>query len=110
MAKTITFEFGGMDYELEFTIRTVKEMEKGGFSLERSTDMPVSAIESLFAGSFLAHHRREKAETIKAIWNAMPDKDRLVEKLVVMYNDPINSMMDDPEDETKKVKWVSDFE
>lgn len=109
MAKTIQFTYEGTDYTLEFTRRTVQQMESNGFKVNEILDKPVSMLPRFFEGAFLAHHRFVKSSTIDAIYNRLPDKQALIEKLVDMYNDALNTLMEEPEDDSKKVEWRADF-
>lgn len=102
--KTITFNFDGTDYTLEYTKRTIRQMENGGFNISEATSKVVSGMEALFAGSFLAHHPRINDSTINAIWKALPDKQEFVSALVDLYNNPINEMFDEPE--KNAIKWT----
>lgn len=110
MAKTIKFKYEGTDYELEFTKRTVREIEGAGFNLEALGDKPMTMIPILFRGAFLAHHRREKEETINAIYKHIVKKDELLQKLIEMYNEPINALVDEPDpNDEKKLNWETNF-
>lgn len=105
MAKTITFTYKDRDYTLEFTRRTVKQMEDEGFNAGLIGDKPATMLPALFAGAFKAHHKFVKQEIIDEIYSKLPDKETLIGKLAEMYNDPISSLLEDPEDESEKVNW-----
>ena len=105
MAKTISFTWNDKNYTLEFTRASVVKLEKSGFEIQKAADLPVSTIPDLFAGAFVAHHPLVKQATIDEIYANMPDKTQLVEKLVEMYVDVINTLLDEPSDETKKISW-----
>ncbi len=105
MAKTISFTWNDKDYVLEFTRASVIKMEKGGFKINEASELPVSTIPDLFAGAFIAHHPLVKQATVDEIYAQMPDKSKLVEKLVEMYVDVIQTLLDEPNDETKKISW-----
>lgn len=62
MAKQLKFTFKDKEYVLEFTRRTVTEMEKKGFVAAEVENKPMSTLPALFEGAFLAHHRFEKKE------------------------------------------------
>ncbi|MBR1732120.1 MAG: DUF5055 domain-containing protein [Alloprevotella sp.] len=109
MAKVIRFSFEGKEYVLEFTRKTVKEMEHEGFIARNVDDMPMTMLPALFAGAFKAHHRWVKQDVIDRIFAAMPNKDSLIEKLGEMYNDPIVSLMDEPEDSEGNVDWAASW-
>ena len=109
MAKTINFTYEGKDYTLEFTRRTIRQMEDEGFVARNIDDRPMTLLPALFAGAFKAHHRFVKQETIDAIYAGMPNKDKLIEKLAEMYNEPIMSLMEEPADKAKNVDWVTSW-
>ncbi len=106
MAKQLRFTYKGKDYVLEYTRRTVAEMERMGFVVAEVETKPMSMLPALFQGAFMAHHRREKKETIDAIFAHMTNKDQLIEKLVEMYSEPIVTLIDDPEDSEGNVDWT----
>ena len=109
MAKTINFTSEGKDYTLEFTRRTIRQMEDEGFVARNIDDRPMTLLPALFAGAFKAHHRFVKQDTIDAIYANMPNKDKLIEKLAEMYNEPILSLMEEPEDTAKNVDWMTSW-
>ncbi len=108
MAKQIIFTYEDKDYTLEFTRRTVKQMEDEGFVAQDIDSKPMTLLPALFAGAFKAHHKFVKRETIDRIFDAMPDKEGLVNKLAEMYSDPIRSLLEEP-DEGKKVEWAANW-
>ncbi len=101
MAKTLTITdpTSGVTYTLEFTRKTVTLMEQQGFIAEDLNKKPMTMLPALFAGAFLAHHKFVKRETIDNIYSRLTKKDVLIQKLVEMYNDPIVSLLDEPEQE-----------
>lgn len=110
MAKQITFNFEGTDYVLEYTRRTVKQMEAEGFVSGEIDNKPMSLLPALFAGAFKAHHRFVKPEVIDRIYATMPDKEGLIGRLAEMYNEPILTLLEEPEDKPgKKVLWTASW-
>lgn len=105
MAKQITFEFEGKEYVLEFTRKSIETMEKQGFIASEITEKPVSTLPALFAGAFLAHHRFVKRDVIDRIFDKLTNKQELIGKLAEMYNEPIEALMDEPEEDEGNVKW-----
>lgn len=105
MATTISFSFEGKEYCLEYTRKTVKQMEDRGFTLSRFIDAPMTVLPDLFAGAFLANHKYEKREVIDKIFSKMLDKQVLIETLTQMYNEPINALMEDEGDEGNGIAW-----
>ena len=109
MSKQLTFSYGGTDYTLEYTRRTVREMEGKGFRPGDIEDKPMTVLPELFAGAFLAHHRFVKSDTIQDIYDHMPNKDVLIGKLAEMYNEPIAALISDPEEGVGNVEWTANW-
>lgn len=109
MAKQIIFSYEGKEYTLEYTRRTIKQMEDEGFVARNIDDRPMTLLPALFAGAFKAHHRFVKPEVIDEIYANMPNKDKLIEKLAEMYNEPIISLVQEPEDTAKNVDWMASW-
>ena len=105
MSKQISFEYKGTNYTLEYNRKTVQEMERNGFVVADIETKPMTALPMLFAGAFRAHHRFVKRETIDEIYAALPNKDALIGKLAEMYNEPLVSLLNEPEESEKKVEW-----
>lgn len=109
MSKTLCFNFGDKDYTLEFTRRTITEMEKKGFIASEITDKPMTTLPALFAGAFLAHHRFAKQEVIDEIFSKLTKKEDLIGKLAEMYNEPIMALVEEPEDDVGNVDWTANW-
>lgn len=109
MAKQLKFTYNDKEYTLEFTRRTVQEMEKRGFVASDVENKPMSTLPALFAGAFLAHHRWEKQETIDAIYSKLTDKEALIGKLAEMYNEPILALVEEPEESEGNVAWTANW-
>lgn len=109
MAKQISFTHEGVKYTLEFTRKSVEVMERQGFVAEDLLSKPMSNLPALFAGSFIANHRFVKRETIEAIYDKLPDKQNLLAKLVEMYNEPIQALLEDPQETEGNVKWEASW-
>ena len=112
MAKTIEFTYDGVDYKLEFTRKTVETMEKQGFVLDHIDTAPMTTLPRLFAGAFLANHRFTKNAVIDEIYAQMPNEAHLISCLAEMYNEPINTLLDDEiaEGEGKNaIAWEPSF-
>lgn len=106
MAKQLNFTFEDKEYTLEFTRRTVSEMEKKGFVASEITDKPMTTLPALFAGAFLAHHRFVKQETIDKIFSKLTKKEDLIGKLAEMYNEPIMALVEEPDEDEGNVNWT----
>jgi hypothetical protein len=109
MAKQLRFSFEGKDYVLEFTRKTVSDMERRGFVVSDVETKPMSTLPALFAGAFLAHHRFIKSETIDAIFAQMTNREELIGKLAEMYNEPLAALVEEPEENEGNVKWTASW-
>lgn len=107
MAKQLIFTYDGKDYTLEFTRRTVAEMEKKGFIASDTTEKPMTTLPALFAGAFLAHHRFVKEDIINDIYSKLTKKEDLIGKLAEMYNEPILALVEEPEKAEGNLDWTA---
>lgn len=109
MSKQLTFTYDGKDYTLEFTKRTVKEMEQKGFVASDLAEKPMTMLPALFAGAFLANHRFVKQDVIDEIYDKLTNKQDLIGKLTEMYNEPIMKLLEDPEDKKGNLDWAASW-
>lgn len=110
MSKQLHLAYEGKDYTLEFTKRTIRQMEQEGFVIGEITTKPMTILPDLFAGAFRANHRSMKRDLIDEIYQHMPNKDVLIEKLAEMYNEPMEALMVEPkDDDVKKVEWMPNW-
>lgn len=109
MSKQLKFTFEEKEYTLEFTRRTVTEMEKKGFIAADVENKPMSTLPALFEGAFLAHHRFEKKENIDKIFSKMTNKGDLIGKMAEMYNEPIMALVEEPDESEGNVDWTASF-
>lgn len=105
--KQLKFTFEGKDYTLEFTRKTVEQMERNGFVADAITEKPMSTLPTLFAGAFLANHRFERKEVVDKIFDTMSNKGELIAKLVEMYNDTFLTLLDEPAE--GNVEWTTSW-
>ena len=109
MAKTIKLNYDGVEYTLEYTRRTVSQMEERGFVIADIGDKPATMIPMLYEGAFLAHHRMAKNDIIWEIYESLKDKEGLMAKLAEMYAEPIEALFDEKEDDGKNVTWETNW-
>lgn len=109
MAKQLRFEYQDKEYTLEFTRRTVTDMERRGFVASDVETKPMTTLPALFEGAFLAHHRYIKKDLVNEIFEKMPNKDDLIAKLAEMYNEPLLALVQDPEEAAGNVSWTANW-
>ena len=109
MSKQLEFTYEGNKYTLEFTRKSIEQMEKSGFVVSDITTKPMTVLPALFAGAFLAHHRFVNPTVIDAIFSKLTNKTELIGKLAEMYNEPIMALMDEPEEAEGNVDWTASW-
>lgn len=109
MSKQLGFTFEGKDYCLEYTRKSVEQMEKSGFNVSDINDKPMTVLPALFAGAFLANHRFTKQDVIDKIFEKLTNKGELISKLADMYNEPIMAFIDEPEENEGNVRWTASW-
>lgn len=109
MSKQLNFTYQGKDYCLEYTRKSVEMLEKSGFVASDIKDKPMTTLPALFAGAFLANHRFVKQEVIDEIFSKMTNKSELIGKLAEMYNEPIMTLIDEPEDAEGNLDWTASW-
>lgn len=110
MAKQLNFEYKGKQFTLEYTRDSVRQMEREGFVTNDVVNKPMLTLPKLFAGAFKAHHKfGTKPTDIEEMFNLFKNKDALLEKLVEMYNEPFETLLDEPKDEGNAIAWDANF-
>ena len=109
MNKQLKFTYQDKDYCLEFTRKSVEQMERSGFVASNISEQPMTVLPALFAGAFLANHRFVKKEVIDEIFSKMINKTELIGKLSEMYNEPIMALVDEPEESEGNVDWTASW-
>lgn len=105
MAKQLILTDKTGDYTLEFSRRSIEQMERMGFVAGDITEKPMTVLPALFAGAFMKNHRKVKRDTIDAIFSRLQNKQDLIPKLAEMYNEPIEALMDEPEETEGNATW-----
>ena len=109
MAKQLTFTYKDVEYTLEYTRKTVMEMERKGFVVSDIESKPMTTLPQMFEGAFLAHHRGIKKHLPMEIYENLTNKEDLLGKLAEMYNDPIMTLVNDPDNEEGNVSWTANW-
>jgi hypothetical protein len=80
-------------------------MSDNGFNINDAIANPAVGVPQLFAGAFLAKHRTVPREKIDEIWAQIEGKEEFVAALASLYNDPIEKLLGEPEENAKKATW-----
>lgn len=92
------------DYTLEFNLESVRFAQSRGFDTDDIGKYPVIKTEELFYYAFRMHHMRvPKEKTDKILWDKLGGIGNLpegfVERLILLYYDPINAVRNAEGDE-----------
>ena len=109
MSKQLNFEYNGIQYTLEYTRKSVEQMEREGFVAEDIQTKPMTMLPTLFAGAFKAHHKFVKREVIDEIYSKMTNKGDLIGRLAEMYNEPIMALVDEPDESSENLTWTQSW-
>ena len=109
MNKQLRFNYRDKEYCLEYTRKSVEQMEKSGFVASDIKDKPMTTLPALFAGAFLANHRFVKQDVIDDIYSKMTNKGELIGKLAEMYNEPIMALVDEPDETEGNLDWTASW-
>lgn len=106
--KEIKFSYDGKDYALGFTRETVLEAEDKGFNLGTAQTKPLHSTYDMFKYSFLMNHKDITDEEVSKIYDLFTDKSTLNSKLIDLYSDSVNSLLDDNKSKNA-IKWEANF-
>lgn len=85
----------GKEYTLEFSKATIIGMEKRGFNLDEIDSKPVLMTTMLVQGAFEKNHSSVKYDKRESIYNSLRNKEEFLIKLVEMYNEQANELVDE---------------
>lgn len=95
----------GKEYILSFDRKTVKRMEKNGFRIEDTWEHPVLGIPELFHGAFQIKQQGITREQTEKILEGVANKEALIMKLIEMYQEPVDTLFNEPKEEAKNATW-----
>lgn len=105
MNTKINLTYKDVPYTLEYDRMSIKTLEANGFSVEEFMKKPMSNIELVFAGSFIKNHKKTSQKVIDAIYARCPNKNALLESLVIMIQETYEALFDEPEGDEGNVSW-----
>lgn len=109
MAKSITFEYEGENYILEFNRRSAEKLEKMGLSLSEVESKPMTMLPLFFYGAFLMHHPMVSREKTDKILAEIHDTTGLIGKLGEMYNETVTTLFSEDAGGEKNVRWTASW-
>lgn len=112
MSTTITVTYNNIDYILEYSRNSVKQMEQQGFVLDQIGDKPMSMVPLLVYGAFMKHNKGIKRNLVDEIYEHIADKigdgedNGFIQTLLEMYAETVNTLTDNkPSDEGNTAVW-----
>ncbi len=99
----IEFDYNGKHFCLQYTRETVKMMEAAGYNPSEAGSRPLIETEQLWAGAFLANHRKESQTVIKKMYDEMSKRDELLDILRDMIAETYMSLISDE----GNVEWTA---
>lgn len=109
MSKKIELDFEEKHYVLEFTRATVTAMQRQNFDIDLVVTKMAVYLPLLFAGAFMANHKYIKPEVIDKMFNKISGKVDMVTSLVEMYREPLEALLEDPEEAEGNVVWEKNW-
>ena len=98
-------EQGNPEYTLAFTRSTVEFAEKRGFKIRDVADFPVNNIKDLFHFAFRANHKgMNQGDTDRIFDELRVNRQNLLQRLLELYSEPLDSLMDDTSNDAKNFK------
>lgn len=105
---TCTIEVGDKEYTLCLTRQAVKEIEKLGFNIQGFMNKPVTYMDVLWYGGFIANHKKVTQSSSLQIMDSYKaeggDVNEVIEFLAGEYSNFVNAPTDTKA--TKKAKIV----
>lgn len=106
---TITDKKSGKVYTLEYNRKAIEIMERQGFVASEVVDKPATMLPLLFRGAFQMHHPGVRREVVDALYDAIPNKSLLIEKLSEMLSESMQALVSDNEEDMGNVEWGANF-
>lgn len=108
---SISFDYNGKHYCLEYTRAAVQMMERAGFCPNDIDQKPALRLEQMWAGAFLKNHRNVSDRVISELLDKMGDRKKLFGILQDMISETYNALVEDNEadegDQGNVVSWTA---
>ena len=108
---SISFDYNGKHYCLEYTRATVQLMERAGFCPNDIDQKPALRLEQMWAGAFLKNHQNVSDRVISELFDKMGDRKKLFGILQVMISETYNGLVEDNDtdegDQGNVVSWTA---
>lgn len=105
---TCIIEINGEEYNLCLTRKSVKEMEKLGFNIQKFMDKPITYMDLLWHGGFIANYKTYSQEKTLDLMETYKSEGGDVSEVIEFLADEYANFVNAPTDTkpTKKAKIV----
>lgn len=107
-AHSLSFDYEGTTYTMEFNRRTVEFMERQKginiVGLITGTKIEMTALPEIFRCSLMMHHPKMKESTADGLFALMSDKTELFNALIELIARAVNTTYEEPQ-EGKAISW-----
>ncbi len=102
----ITFSYKGNDYKLEFDRDVITQMAHRDLTNDFIMNNPEVALPDLFYYAFLKHQRYVNRKDVDVMFKKIKDRENFFVTLYELYRAPIESLMEEPdEDDEGNISW-----
>ena len=107
MSKHIKFKYDNKEYTLEYNRKSVADIEAMGFVASEISTKMATMLPLAFKGAFLMHHANLKNSVVEEMFEAIPDRDKLLGSLSSMIAECYQSLLSDENENenSKNVSW-----
>ena len=102
----IQFPSKGVDYTLEFTASSLKQMERQGFKFGKMDEIILTAPVELFCGAFIANHRSTPRKLREEIFEQLTaSSEEGGEELTEVLGSMLSEAIEELNSHQGNVKW-----
>lgn len=101
----ITFPYNDVEYTLEFTAASLKQMERNGFKFGKMDEIILTAPVELFCGAFIANHRSTPRKLREEIFEQLADTEENGEALTEVLGNMLAEAIEELNSHQGNVKW-----
>jgi hypothetical protein len=107
MAKIVLTDSNKKQYTAEFNRDVVVSMEDRGITPQAVSETPLKSVPLFFMWAFKKNHPKIKRDETDELWKNLSteDKEAVLLKLIEFWTETQDTLMSEPEDDTKKVSW-----
>ena len=102
---TISFEYDGKEYTLEYTASALKQMERQGFKFAKLDEIVLTAPLELFIGAFNANHKNTPRKLREEIYEQLCETEEGGEALTEVIGSMLSEAIEELNSHRGNIKW-----